>query len=74
MTFYDQKFGPSSPASRPPVVPQKVAAPAPSAIAKLATAVVPEKQRKTLAYSALLTFSFLYFARPEDFIPGLAVI
>jgi O-antigen ligase len=27
-----------------------------------------------LAYRALLVFSFLYFARPEDFIPGLHLI
>jgi len=74
MTFYDQKFGPSASRPRPPVVTPKMAAPAPSAPVQFATAVAPEKRRKTLAYSALLTFSFLYFARPEDFIPGLAVI
>lgn len=27
--------------------------------------------KTTLAYRALLCFSFLYFIRPEDFIPGL---
>jgi len=74
MTFYDQKFGNSVPAPKTQVLTPKVPAPKPSGITKLANAVVPEKRRKTLAYSALLTFSFLYFARPEDFIPGMAVI
>lgn len=74
MTFYDQKFGPSATAPKPPVLAPKVRAAKPSTISKIATAVVPEKRRKTLAYSALLTFSFLYFARPEDFIPGMALI
>jgi O-antigen ligase len=32
------------------------------------------KTRATLAYRALLVFSFLYFTRPEDIIPGLNVI
>ena len=32
------------------------------------------KTRATLAYRALLVFSFLYFTRPEDIIPGLDVI
>ena len=35
---------------------------------------VKEKKKGTLAYRALVVFSFLYFARPEDFIPGLHVI
>ena len=30
-----------------------------------------QPQRTTLAYRALVLFSFLYFFRPEDFIPGL---
>jgi putative inorganic carbon (hco3(-)) transporter len=30
--------------------------------------------RSTLAYYALVLFSFIYFVRPEDFIPGLDVI
>jgi O-antigen ligase len=30
-----------------------------------------EPRRTTLAYRALVFFSFLYFFRPEDFIPGL---
>ena len=30
--------------------------------------------RSTLAYSALVVFSVLYYTRPEDFIPGLAVV
>jgi len=32
------------------------------------------KDRETLAYRALVLFSYYYFIRPEDFIPGLAVI
>jgi O-antigen ligase len=31
-------------------------------------------QRATLAYRALVLFTFLYFFRPEDFIPGLSSI
>lgn len=30
------------------------------------------ENRKTLAYKALVVFSYIYFVRPEDFIPGLA--
>jgi len=30
--------------------------------------------RPTLAYSALVAFTIIYYTRPEDFIPGLAVI
>jgi O-antigen ligase len=38
-------------------------------------AVQSQPVRKTsLAYGALLVFSFLYFARPEDVIPGLPVV
>src|SRR5437660_10625423 len=70
MTFYDQKFGT---ATRPPkgeaIVPKAPgAAPAPKP--SLAAAFTPQR-RGTLTYGALLTFSFLYYARPEDFIPGL---
>ena len=32
------------------------------------------RSRSTLAYSALVVFSFLYYTRPEDFIPGLAIV
>ena len=32
------------------------------------------KTRTSLAYWALLLFTFLYYARPEDFIPGIAFI
>lgn len=74
MTLYDQKFGTSAAPVKRAVFTPKPAPSKPSAITKLAAAVAPEKRRKTLAYSALLTFSFLYFARPEDFIPGMAVI
>jgi putative inorganic carbon (hco3(-)) transporter len=31
----------------------------------------PQTRRTTLAYRALVLFSFIYFFRPEDFIPGL---
>lgn len=34
----------------------------------------PPARRTTLAYKALVLFSFLYFFRPEDFIPGLSHI
>ena len=35
----------------------------------------PSLERKDLfAYRALLVFSFLYFARPEDFVPGLEML
>ena len=30
--------------------------------------------RSTLAYGALVIFSILYYTRPEDFIPGLAIV
>jgi putative inorganic carbon (hco3(-)) transporter len=32
------------------------------------------EQQTTLAYRALLALSFIYFVRPEDYIPGLAYI
>lgn len=32
---------------------------------------VPEQARRPLVYSALVAFSWLYYYRPEDFIPGL---
>ncbi len=32
------------------------------------------ENRKTLAYRALIFFSYIYFVRPEDFIPGLSYI
>ncbi|HMK22854.1 MAG TPA: O-antigen ligase family protein, partial [Terriglobales bacterium] len=34
----------------------------------------PRPKRTTLAYRALLLFSFVYFVRPEDFIPGLGYL
>src|SRR5215831_14341129 len=34
----------------------------------------PPPRRTTLAYRALVLFTFLYFFRPEDFIPGLSSI
>ena len=30
--------------------------------------------RSTLGYRALVAFTIIYYTRPEDFIPGLAVI
>ena len=42
----------------------------PEAKAKANTA----ERRSSLAYYALLVFSFLYFARPEDLLPGLSYI
>jgi len=76
MTFYDQKFG--TPARRTKPQPARVTKPAATeaAPANRSAQVVPHSTNKqgTFAYRALLTFSFLYFARPEDFIPGLAHI
>ncbi len=48
-------------------------------MATLATAIDNKQERKkkgrsTLAYSALLLFTFLYYTRPEDLIPGLSFI
>jgi O-antigen ligase len=34
----------------------------------------PASRRTTLAYRALVLFSIFYFFRPEDFIPGLAIL
>ncbi|PYX37707.1 MAG: hypothetical protein DMG81_13475 [Acidobacteria bacterium] len=34
----------------------------------------PASRRTTLAYRALVLFSLFYFFRPEDFIPGLAIL
>jgi hypothetical protein len=33
-----------------------------------------KRNRKSLAYRALVLFSYVYFVRPEDFIPGLVYI
>lgn len=41
---------------------------------KVPESAVSSKPRSMLAYRALVGFSFLYFARPEDFIPGLGYI
>jgi O-antigen ligase len=38
------------------------------------TVALLKRNRTTLAYGALLMFSFLYYARPEDFIPGMSYI
>ena len=47
-------------------------------MATLATTVdkpeITSKSRPTLAYRALVVFTFLYYARPEDLIPGLQSI
>src|ERR1700726_3506724 len=32
------------------------------------------KSSNAVAYGTLVVFSFLYFARPEDFVPGLASV
>ena len=74
MTFYDQKFGT---AARPPkadlTVPKApIAAAAPVTKPSFVAGMI--KRRTSFAYTALLTFSFLYYARPEDFIPGMAAI
>ena len=74
MTFYDQKFGTSARPVKPQTIAPKAPSVVPSLAAKVANVVAPEKRRKTLAYLALLAFSFLYFARPEDFVPGISLI
>jgi putative inorganic carbon (hco3(-)) transporter len=47
-------------------------------VATLATTIdkgtEPKKARDTLAYRALLIFTFIYYTRPEDLIPGLSFI
>lgn len=47
-------------------------------MASLATATLPgnaaEDKRSTLAFRAMVVFSFLYYARPEDAIPPLRVV
>lgn len=72
MTFYDQKFG--TPSRRPKarvIAPQAPPVAPPS---QTTTVTAPDRSRNSLAYSALVAFSFLYFARPEDFVPGMALI
>src|SRR5579863_9126022 len=62
-----------------PMVSTKPAAPSAS---KPATPLAPliggwraaRENRKTLAYRALVFFTYMYFVRPEDFIPGLVYI
>jgi O-antigen ligase len=77
MTFQDQFFArKTTPVSAKPVLkakPASVAAPLAPAT-QTGPAVPAYRNRSTLAYAALLTFSFLYYARPEDFVPGLALI
>ena len=72
MTFHDQFFAGKTraavtrtPASSRPATPASTTIPAPGA---------GHGRRTTVAYIALLVFSFLYYARPEDFIPGLGLI
>jgi len=47
-------------------------------LATLATAIekrtVREKSGSSIAYGALLLFTFLYYTRPEDLVPGLSVV
>lgn len=78
MTFQDQFFaGKTTPVSAKPGPKAKPAAATQTATAPaLATQTAPGvpayRNRSTLAYAALLSFSFLYYARPEDFVPGLS--
>jgi O-antigen ligase len=76
MTFYDQKFGPATIAKKPMVTPKPAAPPQkPTSVRQTFTnSAKLVAGRPKLAYGALLTFSFLYYARPEDFIPGMAII
>ena len=73
MTFYDQKFGSHTRRPKAEAIVPKAANAAPVPKPSLAATFTPQR-RSTLAYGALLTFSFLYYARPEDFIPGMAAI
>jgi O-antigen ligase len=66
MTFQDQFF-----AGKANVNTKLAPSPAPAEPVKVAPSY---RNRTTLAYWALLLFSFLYYARPEDFIPGLGHI
>lgn len=45
-----------------------------TAVATIDKQALKGKSRATLAYRALLVFSFLYYTRPEDVIPGLNAI
>lgn len=45
-----------------------------TALPMIETQPVKEKRGSKLAFRALLLFSFLYYARPEDVIPGMAAI
>ncbi|HWH59080.1 MAG TPA: O-antigen ligase family protein [Terriglobales bacterium] len=76
MTFYDQKFGNGTIAKKPALTPKSTSTSPVQAKAAQSVASSPKfvQRRATLAYGALLTFSFLYYARPEDFIPGMAII
>jgi O-antigen ligase len=42
--------------------------------AVIGASALPRKQKATMAYHALVFFSWYYFLRPEDFIPGLDTI
>jgi putative inorganic carbon (hco3(-)) transporter len=46
----------------------------PSLVTPSRFALMVKPSRSTLAYYALMMFSLIYFTRPEDFIPGLAVV
>jgi O-antigen ligase len=72
MTLYDQKFGPKAKWQTKKVVPSAPDSvqPAPKEV----TVSIPAAAKTTLAFRALLAFSFLYYARPEDFIPHMASI
>ena len=72
MTFYDQKFGTTVAVPKAQVITPKP--PVATPVTKEPIASRPARKGTTLAYGALLTFSFLYYARPEDFIPGMANI
>jgi O-antigen ligase len=43
-------------------------------IAAIGKETVKERSKSTLAFAALLLFTFLYYTRPEDLIPGLTAI
>ena len=74
MTLYDQKFGTGKIAPRIAPKAEVIVPKAPIPASQVPDSNGKTQRRVTLAYGALLVFSFLYYARPEDFIPGMAVI
>lgn len=73
MTLYDQKFATAAPKKAPPRI-QAPQSPSPAPAPPQNAVAHRNANRAVFAYWALLSFSFLYYARPEDFIPGMLYI